>query len=87
MSDLGAQPAFPCSGTEGVNPESLGMSTRTWLAGLAMQTIIGDTDLKMTLLKSLKLTTDQELAGHLATISVRHADALIAELEKKEAQS
>jgi len=36
----GARPAFPCSGSEGVNPEALGMDVRTWLTGQALVGII-----------------------------------------------
>ncbi len=35
-------PAFPCSGTEGVNPESLGMSLRDWFAGMALQGMLSN---------------------------------------------
>lgn len=95
--NLGNQPAFPCQGLDHCgNPEmplSPGMSTRTWLAGMA--TIDeGDWPNSMRNLELVMGRPCPDYTGrpieHLAyrlefeaKIKVAKADALIAELEKE----
>lgn len=68
---LSDQPAFPCSGTEGVNPESLGMTLRQYYAGLAMRGLLAADD------------ADAKSAAIIATQATECADALIAALAKE----
>ncbi len=63
-------PAFPCSGTEGVNPESLGITVRQHAAIEAMKGLLAN---------PITGRCSPDLVVVLAT---RMADALIAELEK-----
>lgn len=90
--NLANEPAFPCQalGQSGLPSMELspGMTTRTWLAGLAMQALIAANNLEQyqqgsedTYLKSFE-GSEEKFDGWIANRSREMADALLAVLER-----
>jgi hypothetical protein len=74
---LGDHAAFPRDNSSGVH----GMSTRTWLVGMALQGLLANQG-ALSSAANLSKSDGEKVVNIIAACAREHADAVLAELEK-----